>query len=142
MTNLKRWKMTKKELEKLIKEYKSKYIYQRNNGELFKYEVIDDNTLIEVKTGITFDLDKSIMLGKVSSNIIDLIEEGDIISFNFKGGEYITEVIDFVEGTTHYLDVIFSPIDGDAYSYSIYDEDIEITSILTKEQFEEGKFCV
>ena len=67
--------MTKKELIKRIEEYKPKYIYQRYNGEIRQFEVIDNNYLVETKTGMSFDFRSHLMLGKVLENLIDLIEE-------------------------------------------------------------------
>lgn len=67
--------ITKKKLIKRIEEYKPKYIYQRYNGRIHKYEVVNDNYLVETKTGMSFDFRSHLMLGKVSENLIDIIEE-------------------------------------------------------------------
>lgn len=66
--------MKNKILKEYIENYKPKYIYQRYNGEIRKYEVINDNFLVEMKTGMSFDFKAHLMLGKLSENLIDLIE--------------------------------------------------------------------
>ena len=71
--------MTKKELIKRIEEFKPKYIYQRYNGEIRQFEVIDNNYLVETKTGMSFDFRSHLMLGKVSEKLKDLIEIGDLV---------------------------------------------------------------
>lgn len=71
--------MTKKELIKRIEEYKPKYIYQRYDGRIYKYEVVNDNYLVETKTGMSFDFRSHLMLGKVSKKLKDLIEIGDLV---------------------------------------------------------------
>lgn len=81
--------MTKKELIKRIEEYKPKYIYQRYDGRIHKYEVVNDNYLVETKTGMSFDFRSHLMLGKVSENLIDLIECGDYVN-----GKKIDDIID------------------------------------------------
>lgn len=80
--------MTKKELIKRIEEYKPKYIYQRYDGRIHKYEVVNDNYLVETKTGMSFDFRSHLMLGKVSEDLIDLIECGDYVN-----GYKVTNVI-------------------------------------------------
>ena len=71
--------LTKKELIKRIEEYKPKYIYQRYDGRIHKYEVVNDNYLVETKTGMSFDFRSHLMLGKVSEDILDLIKVEDVI---------------------------------------------------------------
>ena len=66
--------MKNKILKEYIENYKPKYIYQRYNEEIRKYEVINDNFLVEMKTGMSFDFKAHLMLGKLSENLIDLIE--------------------------------------------------------------------
>lgn len=125
--------MTKKELEKLIKEYKPKYIYQRYKGELFKYEIVKDNVLLEFKTGVTFALDGNALLGKVSSNIIDLIEEGDYVN-----GYKVLNVINEEPCPSGKCVDIESNMDSSDCTF--WENDI--INIVTKEQFEERKFYV
>ena len=71
--------LTKKELIKKIEEYKPKYIYQRYDGVIHKYEVVNDNYLVETKTGMSFDFRSHLILGKVSEKLKDLIEIGDLV---------------------------------------------------------------
>ena len=66
--------MNNKILKEYIENYKPKYIYQRYNEKIRKYEVINDNFLVEMKTGMSFDFKAHLMLGKLSENLIDLIE--------------------------------------------------------------------
>lgn len=73
--------LTKEELIKRIEEYKPKYIYQRYAGKINKYEILFDNELLNLETGIHIDLDRHAMLGKVSGDIFDLINAGDIGKF-------------------------------------------------------------
>ena len=112
--------MTKKELIKRIEEYKPKYIYQRYNGEIRQFEVIDNNYLVDTKTGMSFDFRSHLMLGKVSENLIDLIQCGDYV--NGEPVEKVETGLDWgreVTTTTEYL---------------TNEEDIE--TVVTKEQFE------
>ena len=68
--------MEKNEIEKALQNlHKVEYLYQRNNGKINKLEKIDEEKYIDVKTGVITDLNKYGLLGKVSKNIIDLIEE-------------------------------------------------------------------
>ena len=71
--------ITKKELIKRIEEYKPKYIYQRYNGEIKQFEVVNNNYLVDTKTGMSFDFRSHLMLGKISEQLIDLIEVEDVI---------------------------------------------------------------
>lgn len=72
--------LTKKELIKRIEEYKPKYIYQRYNGEIRQFEVVNDNYLVDTKSGMSFDFRSHLMLGKVSEKLKDLIEIGDYVN--------------------------------------------------------------
>lgn len=117
--------MTKKEIqEKLNNLPKPKYLYQRYNGYLKKYEV-NDNILIDTKNvNNIIDLDKQIILGKTSENIIDLIEIGD----------YVNGHIVLKKEEDNFL-----LIDDKGYAHLA---PINIKSIVTKEQFEKDKFEV
>ena len=79
--------MTKKELIRRIEEYKPKYIYQRYNGEIRQFEVVNDNYLVDTKSRMSFDFRSHLMLGKVSENLIDIIEVGDYVN-----GEIIDQI--------------------------------------------------
>lgn len=66
--------MTNKEIkEKLANMPKDKYIYQRYNGIITKYKVSGEY-YINVEGGIAINKNKQLLLGKVSENLIDLIE--------------------------------------------------------------------
>lgn len=122
--------MTKKELIKRIEEYKPKYIYQRYNGEIRQFEVIDNNYLVDTKTGMSFDFRSHLMLGKVSEDLIDLIQCGDYVN-----GKQVSNVdkidnINFIEWT-----------DGDMYKTEI-ENDKFIETIVTKEMMESISYKV
>ena len=80
--------MTKKELIRRIEEYKPKYIYQRYNGEIRQFEVVNDNYLVDTKSGMSFDFRSHLMLGKVSENLIDIIEDEDFCKIEFYSPRY------------------------------------------------------
>ena len=122
--------MTKKELIRRIEEYKPKYIYQRYNGEIRQFEVIDNNYLVDTKTGMSFDFRSHLMLGKVSEDLIDLIQCGDYVN-----GKQVSNVdkidnINFIEWT-----------DGDMYKTEI-ENDKFIETIVTKEMMESISYKV
>ena len=64
--------------KKEIEIPKNKYIYQRYDGIITKY-IVDNEYYIAVGTGIATKKDETAFLGKVSENIIDLIEVDDIV---------------------------------------------------------------
>lgn len=64
-------KMTNKEIKVNIPE--DKYIYQRYDGRITKYKVSGEY-YINVEGGIAINKNKQLLLGKVSENIIDLVE--------------------------------------------------------------------
>ena len=127
--------MNKKEFkEKLNNLPKPKYLYQRYDGNLYKYEV-DNNILIDVKNANNIiNLDKQIILGKTSEDIIDLVEVDDYVNGErvFATENRINdngEKVILVENYNEWTD------DG-----VIANKDIK--SIVTKEQFEKDKFEV
>lgn len=66
--------MTNKELkEKLANMPEDKYIYQRYKGEITKYRD-DGEHYINCEIGLAFKKDDNLFHGKVSENLIDLIE--------------------------------------------------------------------
>lgn len=72
--------MTNKEIkEKLANMPKDKYIYQRYDGRIIKYKVSGEY-YINVEGGIVINKNKQLLLGKVSENLIDIIEENDIVN--------------------------------------------------------------
>ena len=121
--------MNKKEIqEKLNNLPKPKYLYQRYNGEIRKYEV-QDNILINVKNANDIiDTNKQLILGKISENIIDLIEIGDYVN-----GEQIDFISISKEGKKRPL------IRDNIYFFDKYNS---IKSIVTKEQFNKVKYEV
>jgi len=123
--------MTKKELIKRIEEYKPKYIYQRYDGRIHKYEVVNDNYLVETKTGMSFDFRSHLMLGKVSEDLIDLIQCEDYVN-----GRKIERIVDI----SHKHNSIIVVYDGELWNEEIMKEDIE--NIVTKEQFESISYKV
>ena len=130
--------MTKKELIKKIENYKLKYIYQRYNGEIRKFEVVNDNFLVETKTGLSIDFKSHLMLGKLSENTIDLIEVGDYVN-----GKKIDAILDGgfkSEGVAERI-LCFEtdfPIENRLRAYHDYD----IKTILTKEKFKANEYIV
>lgn len=108
--------------KKKIEIPETEYIYQRHNGIITKY-IVDKEYYIDTETGIARQKDETAFLGKVSKNIIDLIEVGDIVFINDFAG------YDFV-----YI--------NDKEMLEALKEDIqngvEIKSIMTHEQYEKN----
>ena len=120
--------MTKKELKKRIEEYKPKYIYQRYDGRIHKYEVINDNYLVETKTGMSFDFRSHLMLGEVSENRIDLLEVGDLVLYKCinLNGKFADKL---------HLDIIEHEIDLQDYKNRFNDNFWKLVGFITKEEF-------
>lgn len=118
--------MTKKEIqEELNNLSKPKYLYQRYNGEMRKYEV-QDNILIDVKNANNIiNLDKQIILGKTSEDKIDLLEVDDLILY-----KCININSDKLE-----LDIIKDEVDLQDYKNRFKDNFWELISFVTKEKF-------
>lgn len=72
--------MKKKKLQELIENAKQneKVIYQRYNGLITKY-IDNGDYYIGCNTGIAIEKNEHLLLGKVSENVIDLIENKDIL---------------------------------------------------------------
>lgn len=117
--------MNKKELKEKIENVpKNKYIYQRYNGLITKY-IDKGDYYIDCNTGIAIEKNEHLLLGKVSENIIDLIEVGD-----FANGREVKHIAMF-EGFPDYPKLIF--VDE---THLIPDDTCEnenIKTILTKE---------
>lgn len=109
-----------------------KYLYQRNNGIITKYEKLTNNEYIDIKTGIITNSDNFLYLGKVSEDITDLIEESDIVETVFDG---IVEVFKGKDNKIYY-DL---PEHQPSTKYLTVNN---IKSILTKEEFNKRKFEV
>ena len=119
--------MTKKELIKRIEEYKPKYIYQRYNGEIRQFEVVDNNYLVETKTGMSIDFRSHLMLGKVSEKLINLIEIGDLVLYKCinLGGKFADKL---------HLDIIEHEVDLQDYKNRFNDNFWKLVSFITKEE--------
>ena len=117
--------MTKKGLIRRIEEYKPKYIYQRYNGEIRQFEVIDNNYLVETKTGMSFDFRSHLMLGEVSENRIDLLNIGDLVIY-----KCININSDKLE-----VHIIQDEVDLEDYKNRFKDNFWEMVSFVTKEKF-------
>lgn len=108
--------------KKEIEIQKNKYIYQRYNGIITKY-IVDEEYCIAVETGIANRKDTILLLGKVSENIIDLIEIEDIVfTEDFNGYSFIH---------------IYSKEMLEALKEDVKNE-VKIKSILTHEQYEQN----
>jgi len=128
--------MTKKkikELEEKMRNFKPKYIYNRYDGVIRKYEVVD-NILINVKnTNDIIDRERHGILGITSENLIDLIEVGDYVNG--------VEVVDLADGIHLEFANDVSFVDVGLCTYM--DGHIEgIETIVTKEQFKNIEYIV
>ena len=122
--------MTKKELIKKIEEYKPKYIYQRYDGRICEYEVVNDNYLVNTKTGMSFDFKSHLMLGKVSEDKIDLLNIGDLVVY-----KCININSDKLE-----VHIIQDEVDLQDYKNRFKDNFWIMVSFVTKEKFEQIVF--
>lgn len=120
--------MTNKELkEKLANMPKDKYIYQRYNGEITKYRD-DGKHYINCEIGLAFEKDDNLFYGKVSENLIDLIEVNDVVN-----GYRILEIYEkTAENEERILDI--------GYGMAIFNE--EVKTILTHELYEANCYKV
>ncbi len=126
--------MNKNEIkEKLNNIPKDKYIYQRYKGIITKY-IQREGYYIDCKTGISTNSEEKAFLGKISKNLIDLIEVGDIVN-----KELVIDIIDITNDKeeiigrkliTQYKSAQFTGLD---IKYYIYANDIK--TILTKESY-------
>lgn len=125
--------MTKKELIKRIEEYKPKYIYQRYDGRINKFEVVDTDkgVYIDTETCMPLDFNRHIPFGKVSENLIDLIEVGDCVKVHNLKGDDITFIFQIYDEKTM-MD----------FKLGLDAKEIEILEIVTQEQFESVSYKV
>lgn len=112
--------------KKEIEIPKNKYIYQRYNGTITKY-IADNEYYIDVKTGIATKKDETILLGKISENIIDLIEVGDIVHIKDVLHQDIVHI-----WSEDYLKALKEDLNNG----------IKVVEILTHEQFEQNCYAV
>lgn len=124
--------MTKKELNNLAKELKIGEYIRTKKGRIFKLKKINGDYLIEDKEYGAMGCFIDDMV-KHSSNIIDLIEEGDYVN-----GYKVLNVINEEPCPSGKCVDIESNMDS---SYCTF-WDNDIVDIVTKEQFEERKFYV
>lgn len=113
-----------------MEEIENKYIYVRYNGIINKY-IDDGKYYIHTKTGIAYDKYNNLFLGKMSENIIELLEAGDIVEYTINTNHYnigrIKEYKDKNQDT--YLGV-------EGFELKV----LKIKTILTKEQYEANCF--
>ena len=128
--------MKKKVLQELIENAKQneKYIYQRYNGIITKY-IDDGDYYIGCNTGIAIEKNEHLLLGKVSENIIDLIEVEDVIKYRIYNISTTLE-------TKGYLEVITDIPDEEMLQEIKNDKNYHILEILTHEQFEANCYKV
>ena len=121
--------MKKKVLQELIENAKQneKYIYQRYNGIITKY-IDDGDYYIGCNTGIAIEKNEHLLLGKVSENIIDLIEVEDVIKYRIYNISTTLETKGYVEG-------IIDISDEEMLQKIKSDKNYHILEILTKEQY-------
>ena len=120
--------MNKKELkEKIENVHKNKYIYQRYNGLITKY-IDKGDYYIGCNTGIAIEKNEHLLLGKVSENIIDLIEKDDYVN----GSKVLAVMEDMETGELH-LEMTSNYTNEEIGDCTIYDKDIK--TILTKESY-------
>ena len=116
--------------EKLNNIPKDKYIYQRYKGIITKY-IQKEEYYIDCATGIGTKIEEHLLLGKISDNITDLIEVGDIVKD--KDNKY---EVAFVKDDKIYC----NDYNLDDSLITLREQDIK--TILTKEQFEANCYKV
>lgn len=127
----KKRKMTNKELkEKIANMPEDKYIYQRCEGRIKEY-LETEKYYINFETGIATRKSEMILLGKVSENLIDLIEVGDYVN----GYKVVGK-----EGTLLYTEI--EGIDRSGYHIPISQYGEGIQTILTHELYEKNCYRV
>ena len=103
------------------------------NGNLYE----DSGLYLEV--GLKLVCGKEAMKNlKASHNIIDLIEEEDVIKFEYDGTEYICDVYAFRLNKND----LAVCCEGDIIHIKEDDARFELKSIVTKEQFESMKYSL
>lgn len=109
------------EIKKLNNLPKNKYIYQRHEGMITKY-IQKEGYYIDCATGIGTKIEEHLLLGKISYNLIDLIECGD-----------------YVNGI-RILDITGDYVLTAEYNCCKQRLNNKIKTILTKEQYERNCF--
>ena len=126
-----------------------KYLYQRYNGRLTIYREIDDNEYIDLQTGIVTNTNRFSLLGKVSKNIIELLEDNDFVELEYKSPKYreritrvfeVLKVDEYLLFENHLCNFYYKK--GDKKITDKTCKNIKIKSVLTHEEFNKGKFEV
>ena len=117
---------------------------RKKNGRIGKIKEIDerDNVqlwyLLDIKNS-NFDVKcEGKHIKKASHNIIDLIEEKDVIKFEYDGTEYICDVYEY----SGRKDDLVVCCETDIIHIKEANDRFEIKSIVTKEQFESMSYKV
>lgn len=124
--------------KKEIEIPKNKYIYQRYNGIITKY-IVDKEYYIDTETGIARQKDETAFLGKVSENIIDLIEVEDFVN-----GYKVLAIEDSIYRNSKRILIYKNDKEKcerwiyiQEYDEKIHTQD-DIVEILTHEQYEQN----
>lgn len=115
-----------------------KYLYQRYNGKITKYEwlgknIKNGNCYIDLATDMIIDKKEILLLGKVSENILELIEQDDYVN----GYKIISIDYDVVDPHIECIELDLN----NNYQYNFISIN-QIKDILTKEEFNRRKFEV
>ena len=129
--------MKKKEILEKLNNLKIKYIYQRYNGIITKYEVRDNYLIDTGNANNTIDITTQIPLGETSENIIDLIEVGDILKVHIFADKNDEDSEDIE--TTWKLENKYEIPETKGFIKENYGE---LLSILTHEQYEQNCYKV
>lgn len=113
------------EIKKLNNLPKNKYIYQRHKGMITKY-IQKEGYYIDCATGIGTKIEEHLLLGKISYNLIDLIECGDYVN-----GYKVMNVIN--EEPCPNGKCVDIDSSKDSSECTLWEEDIQ--TILTKESY-------
>lgn len=135
--------MNKKEIEQKLKDIpEDKYFYQRYEGRITKYKY-DGEYYIDCETGLASRKDETFLLGKVSENIIDLVEVGDFVN-----GYRILDIADSIYENSKRI--LIYKNQKERYERWIYIQEYngrircqdDICEILTHELYEENCYRV
>ena len=129
-----------------------KYLYQRNNGIITKYENIQDDIYVDTNTGLCAYKDGTILLGKVSENIFDLLESQDFVILEYyvrKYGKRIKRKFEIYKTDSKSNLINFNNIHC-TFLYDLNKKEfvdgkgfnVKIKKVITKEQFENMEFEV
>ena len=124
-----------------------KYLYQRNNGIITKYEQLNrdirgGNIYIDKSTGIAVDKNEVLLLGKVSESAFDILETDDFAILEYYVSKYkkrierrfeVFKTRKLIAFNNAHCDFLYDLskqefLDGKGFN-------IKIKSIVTKESF-------